>query len=1041
MVRIELLQSFRVVIGDEEFDADAWPGRRPAELVQLLALADGHRLLRDQVIEALWPHLDVDAGGANLRKAAHHVRHALGNPDAVVLRAGQVTLFPSQEVTTDVGEFEAEARVALGGDDAAACAATASLYAGHLLPESPYDEWTQEARARLRGQCVELLRRTEQWERMVEIDPTDEPSYRALMRRELDTGSRPAAIRWYGRLRNTLRRELKIVPSAETAALYDEAIEGLGIPGPEFVGRQVELAQATALLRSAAPRGSTALGVRGPAGVGKSAFCRELETEAAGNGWQVIATRATEAGTPYAPLAAVAEDLAATTPAAFDALRERGRGVLSDVIEPGMTAGPTPTRHQVIGALRRLLLASGGDGPVMLIVDDAHLADEATLDVVQHLGAAGPAPLAVVLAYRDEAAPPALTRGMGRLVRRGGAVEIDLGPLSAEESAALVAAASPTRRGPEVVERIVTLAQGNPFLTLELARSAVAGVAGLVPTARAAITARFLELDDSTVAGLRQLALSGDELSPASVVALMGGEEADAFALLDVALAQGILVVAGGCYGFRHDLVRQALVEQIPPHDRLAAHRAAAEALAEGDGPPASIARHWIDGDRPGEAVDWLITAATNAIALGAYADALADLQPLLEHEPRHREALCLRAEALDALGDAGAPAAYAEAAGVAGEPEAQDLQAKRALATIKRGDGPGALEILAGVEAVSTEGKLAQALAYSGAAALGYTDPAIGTARAAEARRLALRTGDGPAAAVASWAHAAAAHARGDLRNSVQTDLRETHALPRLAVSVFDGQLCMTQRLLYGARPYADVIEFANALEAEADRLGAARGKAFAVTVRGEAKLLAGHLDDADADLVSGAALHRDIAAATGEAFSLQRRAEVALHRGDHAAATALLDEALAVSSESDVGFHLLDRIYGTRVTAAGSDPARAQAALEEAEAAVRGPTETCPGCRITLAIPAAIAAAEAGDMDRLADWVSAADYLTNVVMRLPAWDAALEEVRGHQARAHGDTAAVSRLFEAAATGFTASEQPLDAARCAALAERHAAG
>ncbi|HYI37151.1 MAG TPA: AAA family ATPase [Thermoleophilaceae bacterium] len=1040
MVRIELLESFRVVAGDEVFDAHAWPGRRSAELVQLLALADGHRLLRDQVIEALWPHLDADAGGANLRKAAHYARHALGDPDAVVLRAGQVALFPSQMVVTDVGEFEAEARVALGTDDAVACAAAAALYPGHLLPESPYDEWTQGARARLRGLCVELLRRTGQWELLVEIDPTDEPSYRALMRRELDAGRRPAAIRWYGRLRSTLRRELKIVPSAETAALYEEAIAGLGVPTPEFVGRQVELAQATALLRSATPGGSTALGVRGPAGVGKSAFCRELGTEAAGHGWRVIATRATEAGTPYAPLASVAEELATTAPAAFEALRERGRGVLSEMTAPGMSA-TTPTRHQVIGALRRLLLAVGGNGPVMLIVDDAHLADEATLDVVQHLGAAGPAPLTVVLAYRAEAAPPALTHGMGRLVRAGGALEVDLGPLNAEESAALVAAASPTPRGPEVVDRIVTLAQGNPFLTLELARSAVAGVAGLVPTARAAITARFIGLDDSTVAGLQQLALSGDELSPAAVVALMGGEEADAFSLLDVALAEGILVVAGGSYRFRHDLVRQALVEQIPPHGRLALHRTAAEALAEVNGPPAGIAWHWIDGGRPDKAVDWLITAATNAIALGAYPDALADLRPVLEHDPRHRGALSLRAEALDALGDAGAPAAYGEAAGVAGGPEAQDLQAKRALATIKQGDGPGALEILAGVEPVSTEGKLAQALAYSGAAALGYTDPAIGTALAAEARRLALRTGDGPAVAIASWAHAAAAHARGDLRSSVQTDLRETRGMPKLAVSVFDGQLCMTQRLLYGARPYADVIEFANALEAEADRLGAARGKAFAVTVRGEAKLLAGHLDDADTDLARGAALHRDIAAATGEAFSLQRRAEVALHRGDHPAATALLDEALAVSSESDVGFHLLDRIYGTRVTAAGADPARAQAALEEAEAAVRGPTETCPGCRITLAIPAAIAAAQAGDLERLADWEAAAEYLTNVVMRLPAWDAALEEVRGHHACAHGDMDAAPRLFAAAATGFTASEQPLDAARCAALAERYAAG
>src|SRR5829696_207532 len=134
--------------------------------------------------------------------------------------------------------------------------------------------------------------------------------------------------------------------------------------------------------------------------------------------------------------------------------------------------------------------------------------------------------------------------------------------------------------------------------------------------------------------------------------------------------------------------------------------------------------------------------------------------------------------------------------------------------------------------------------------------------------------------------------------------------------------------------------------LEAEAGAANlrkAARGRAFAATIRGEAKLLAGQLDEADADLAAGVELHREIAAATGESFALQRRAEVALHRGLQTEAHALLDEALAIARESDVGFHLLDRIYGTRV-AASPDPPSALAALEEAEAAVRGPVETCP-------------------------------------------------------------------------------------------------
>ena len=228
-------------------------------------------------------------------------------------------------------------------------------------------------------------------------------------------------------------------------------------------------------------------------------------------------------------------------------------------------------------------------------------------------------------------------------------------------------------------------------------------------------------------------------------------------------------------------------------------------------------------------------------------------------------------------------------------------------------------------------------------------------------------------------------------------------------------------------------MIAFADSLAAEAGRLGAARGRAFAVTIRGEAKLLAGRLEEADADLATGAELHREIAAATGESFALQRRAEVALHRGLEAEAGALLDEALAVARESDVGFHLLDRIYGTRVAAAPA-PESALAALEEAEGAVRGPVETCPGCRITLAVPAAIAAARAGDLERADHWERAAEFLATVVMRLPAWYAALDEVKGHRAHAGGDAEAACDHFRTAAAGFAASGQPLDAARCSAL-------
>jgi tetratricopeptide (TPR) repeat protein len=326
--------------------------------------------------------------------------------------------------------------------------------------------------------------------------------------------------------------------------------------------------------------------------------------------------------------------------------------------------------------------------------------------------------------------------------------------------------------------------------------------------------------------------------------------------------------------------------------------------------------------------------------------------------------------------------------------------------------------------------GRLAQALAWSGAAVMGFAPAETGTTMAAECRRLALRSGDRAALLIASWAQAAAAHARDDLRESLWADLLDTHALRELAVSVFDGHLCMTQRLLYGARPYPDVVAFAEAFREESRRLGAGRGLAFATTLRGEAELLSGALEAADADLREAARLNRAVGAATGEALALQRRAEVELSRGLPAEADALLGDALDLARESDVGFHLFDRIYGARISAA-ADRLSAMVRVEEAEQGVRGPTETCPGCRITLTAPAAIAAARAGDLDRAARYARDTEGLAAVVMRLPAWEATTDRVKGHLAVAHGDVDTAATHFRRAAAAFLAAGQPLDAVRC----------
>src|SRR3712207_3353899 len=82
-VRIRLLGSFSVSVGTRTVRQDAWRRGKAANLVKLLALASGHRLHREQLMDALWPGLGRSAASNNLRQAHHAARRVLGlDPDS-----------------------------------------------------------------------------------------------------------------------------------------------------------------------------------------------------------------------------------------------------------------------------------------------------------------------------------------------------------------------------------------------------------------------------------------------------------------------------------------------------------------------------------------------------------------------------------------------------------------------------------------------------------------------------------------------------------------------------------------------------------------------------------------------------------------------------------------------------------------------------------------------------------------------------------------------------------------------------------------------
>jgi DNA-binding SARP family transcriptional activator len=227
-VELWLLGGFAAVVDGRPIDDQTWSHRRAAELVQLLALADGRRLPRDAVVDALWPDLDPDAGAANLHKAAHHARRALGRRDALVLRAGAVALFPGASDATDLERFEREARAARAAGDPAACARLAEAYPGaDLLPSAPYEDWAERPRARARARWLELLREGRRWERLAEAEPADEEAHRQIMLAHLAAGRPHAAVGRYRRLRAALREELGVEPSRESELVRQRALDAL----------------------------------------------------------------------------------------------------------------------------------------------------------------------------------------------------------------------------------------------------------------------------------------------------------------------------------------------------------------------------------------------------------------------------------------------------------------------------------------------------------------------------------------------------------------------------------------------------------------------------------------------------------------------------------------------------------------------------------------------------------------------------------------------------------------------------------------------
>ena len=1040
-VEIDLLGGFAVRVDGRPIPAADWRRRKAASLVKLLALAHRHTLHREQVIDALWPDTAIDDAGPRLHKAAHFARRALGDSSALVLSRETVWLFPDAHVAVDVEEFERSAKQALAALDRdpvgwAAAAAAVDQWAGELLPDDPYEAWLEAPRDRLQQLHSELLRRSGRWSELALADPADEEANLARARQLANSGNRGAALRQLERLERALRRELGVRPgpavvSLRAELLASDAPETQRRPARMLFGRDTELRRIDRLIVAASTGQGRTLFVSGPAGIGKTAVVRWLDRRAEERGLRVGvgAAAALEGAWPYAPVLEALADLCRRYPALLDGLADEYRSEIEGALRGSSPEWAGESRHQrlFVSAAELLRLAASGGGAV-LIVDDAHDADEASLRLLHYLSRAAVGErILIVVAHRQWPLRPAMDAMRRSLIGRGTSVPLDLGQLPDEDIRRLASRAVGEDR--VLLERVVKLAGGNPFAAIELARTAASGDDRGGPTGALVLRG----LSEAAISALTNVAVLGAEFDTDEYVAVAGVGEAQAYVLLDEALAGGVIERMAAGYRFQHSLVRDALLDGLPPHRLLPLHRRAAEALRGLSASPARIGHQLLQAGDVGAAAPILLQAARTEATIGAYRDALSLIDAVRAdaQDPERGPMLALRADMLIATGDAGAVGAYRDALSATDDPaEQRRLLPRLARAATFAGDYTTAAEALEGLEPDGTADDAALLLARGNLAY--FTGDLVAAEAAADEARRRLAFAD-----LGDWRlydlitlQGLIAHLRGEWFSRLAVELRAGADRPDLARAMFDSHLCVGEYLLYGPTPYEEVLVLSAKLRDSARRSGVLRAVAFATALRGEAALLSGDLTLAETELTEAAELHHDIGSTAGEAHSLQRLAEVRLAQGNRAEAQQLLRRALPLARWSATALHLLQRVYGTMIRAA-PDVETARAVVDQAMSTV-GQEDACPFCSIMLAVPAAIACADAGDLDDARQHLAIAER-SAALWKGSAWQASIAEARAHLHRAEGDAETARRRLREAAELFAAAGQPLDVDRCLA--------
>lgn len=589
-------------------------------LLARLVLQPGELLLRKNLAFALWPDVPETESLANLRRHLYLVRNLLPPParDLLMVASQTVSWQASPLVWVDVAAFEQ------AGGSLQDMERAIELYRNGLLAGIEGDETLIARREALRERFLTILKKLAQghaergdlpraldWTRRLLLeDPWDEETVRLKMTLEAQTGNRAAALAAYQTLARELERELGTQPMPETMTLYSDLLHNRltrsSSMSPKaaallFVSREAELEQMAGLFQGLVNgRGRVAF-VSGPAGVGKTAFLQEaLRRLAEEKGesaprmlWGACPPPVSDSPPrPYAPWAQIlnaAAPLLARSETILPEWLNRLLPLVPDLalLKPGLLAPSHPNAEELRVALRQAFHALALARPLILVLEDVHWADDASLDALRELTETSPSlPLLILVTHRLEHLPLPLLQVKRPLRQRRALVEIPLQAFREQEARSLLRILlREDTLPPSLFEELTRYAQGLPLLLREAAETIrrARGTRLALPTLRDSIVLRLEGLNRAAREMLEAAALLGFSFSSRELEVLLGWSEAACAVALDSLVANRFLtesVLPGAPeYAFSHQLIHEIILDSIPPARALALHHQAALAL------------------------------------------------------------------------------------------------------------------------------------------------------------------------------------------------------------------------------------------------------------------------------------------------------------------------------------------------------------------------------------------------------------------------------------------------------------------------------